>query len=251
MPLLGLIGYPLAHSFSPGFFREKFSTQHLYDWDYQLFPIKEITSLPALISDNPRLVAFNVTIPHKKSVLDLCDVLTEDVVKIGASNLVIIDRPESGKPVLTAYNTDHYGFSESLKAWPQESVKKALVLGSGGSSQAIQYSLGQMTIDFDVAGRNLPLNYKNINLALYELIINCTPVGMQKEGVDYASEALPLPYGQVHEGQYFYDLVYNPGNTAMMDLFARGGAKVRNGLKMLQLQAEKGWGIIQLAINNS
>jgi shikimate dehydrogenase len=244
MPLLGLIGYPLSHSFSQEYFRKKFRDLQLHDWDYQLFPIKNISELPGIIRQNEDLQALNVTIPHKQSVLSYCDSLSEEVKAIGAANLLLIDRMNS-KPALKAFNTDSPAFAESLRTWYKDKNGKALVLGNGGSSKAIQYALQKMNIGFDVTGRSLDLDFESVDLSLYELVINCTPLGMNKPGTDFENELLPLNYEQVHAGQYFYDLVYNPAETAMMKQFARRGATVRNGLEMLHLQADLGWGVVR------
>jgi shikimate dehydrogenase len=241
MPLLGLIGYPLSHSFSPQFFKGKFESLGLTDWDYQLFPLPDITALPSLL-DNHELIALNVTIPHKQSVLRFCTELSPEVKAIGAANLIIISRPDQHKAILKAHNTDYYGFSESLRHWYGAEEGKALILGTGGSSKAVQYALSIMNIHYDVVGRHSTLNYQNIELGDYKLIINCTPVGMKYS----ESETLPLPYEQVHEGQFFYDLVYNPSETAMMKLFADKGVIVKNGLEMLHLQAERTWEIVNM-----
>jgi shikimate dehydrogenase len=243
MPIIGLIGYPLAHSFSPQYFKDKFKTLGLTDWDYQLFPLEHIQDLPALINKHQDLLALNITIPHKESVLRFCTELNPDVQHIGAANLLTIDRTGNTTTHLKAYNTDYYGFTESLSGWYKQIHGKTLVLGTGGSSKAVQYALSKLQLDFDVAGRRSKLNYENLDLSQYQLIVNCTPVGMYSETIK-SEKILPLPYDMVNEHHLFYDLVYNPGETEMMKLFENHGAKVKNGLQMLHLQAEHAWTII-------
>jgi shikimate dehydrogenase len=240
MPLMGLIGYPLAHSFSPGYFKEKFKLEDLSDWDYQAFPLTEINKLPELISLHPNLIGFNVTIPYKSEVLKYCNSQSDEVKAIGAANFILID-PET--KFLSAYNTDYWGFTQSLETW-YTGNGRALILGNGGSSKAIQYALEKLQIPFDVCSRKGDLNYRNLDLSQYSLIVNCTPVGMSgntdKDGL------LDLPYHQINSSHYFYDLVYNPETTGMMQKFADRGAKAKNGLEMLHLQADKAWEMLNL-----
>ncbi|MEZ4805742.1 MAG: shikimate dehydrogenase [Bacteroidia bacterium] len=244
MPLIGLVGYPLGHSFSPKYFSNKFKELNIKDWEYKAFPIKNINDINQLVLDNSDLIAFNVTIPHKESILDYCEFLSEEVEEIGACNLVLVERTIDNRISLSAYNTDHYGFSKSLKSWLKHKPKKALVLGSGGSSKAVQYALKQWKVEFDEVGRtSFPIQYKNLNLKSYDLIINCTPVGMYQEHSNQ-NKILPLPYEKINSKMHFFDLVYNPIETEMMKLFADRNAQVKNGIEMLHLQANRTWEIV-------
>jgi shikimate dehydrogenase len=240
MPLLGLIGYPLAHSFSPAYFKQKFKDENLLDWDYQAFPIESIELLPTLLDLHPDLIGFNVTIPHKTEVLKYCHTLSEEVDKIGAANFILID-PKT--KLLSAYNTDYFGFAKSLEAW-YNGCGRALVLGSGGSSKAIQYALDNLNISHDGCGRNGEINYSNVDLNQYDLIVNCTPIGMSTYTL-HETDVLDLPYHQINNSHCFYDLVYNPENTSMMQRFAARGARVKNGIEMLHLQADKAWEMVK------
>jgi len=239
MPLLGLIGYPLGHTFSPTYFKQKFKAENISDWDYQAFPISDIGLLPDLIFSHPNLVGFNVTIPYKTEVLNFCFSQSAEVEAIGAANFILIE-PTSKS--LSAYNTDFWGFAESLKTW-YNGNGKALVLGNGGSSKAIQYALKILQISFEVCSRKGGLNYSNIDLSKYDLVVNCTPVGMS--GNTDNDGLLDLPYHQIGSAHYFYDLVYNPENTSMMQHFKANGAKVKNGLEMLHLQADRAWEMVK------
>lgn len=240
MPLLGLIGYPLGHTFSPKYFKQKFKDENLLDWDYQAFSIENLEALPELINSQADLIGFNVTIPHKTEVLKYCYALSEEVDKIGAANFILID-PKT--KLLSAYNTDYFGFAKSLESW-YNGRGRALVLGSGGSSKAIQYALEKLHITFDVCSRKGELNYSNVDLSLYDLIVNCTPIGMSAY-TQQETDILDLPYHQISQTHYFYDLVYNPENTSMMQRFAAHGARVKNGMEMLHLQADKAWEMVK------
>ncbi len=242
MPLLGIIGFPLGHSFSPAYFNEKFRTLGMHDWHYSAFPLEHIDSLPDLIRQNKDLIAFNVTIPHKKDILHYCHEMDEAVTEIGAANLILVKR-EGEKFRLKAYNTDYQGFLQTLHLPLNTASMKALILGTGGSSLAIEYALKKQQIIYDSVGRNTQPSYSEINLSEYDLIINCTPVGMAP--IKFHSVAiLPLDYSSVKKGALFYDLIYNPSETQMMKLFAENGAQVKNGLEMLHAQAEAGWTIV-------
>lgn len=242
MVILGLIGYPLSHSFSPAYFKAKFEQLGLENYEYRSFPIQDISELKKLIHSENELIALNVTIPYKTSVLPLCQILSYDVIEIGAANLLLINRNTDGYS-LSAYNTDHFGFSESLKKFYPLNSNKALVLGNGGSSKAIQYALQKMQIPFDIASRTIGIPYNEIELSNYTLIVNCTPIGMEKFA-DESNGLLPLDYSKIKASHYFYDLVYNPLQTQMMEEFQKRGAMVRNGLEMLKIQADKAWEII-------
>lgn len=242
MPLLGLIGYPLSHSFSPAYFREKFKKLGFDNWDYKPFPIASLEMLPDIIQLHPELAGFNVTIPYKESILSYCNTLSPEVSSIGAANCILVLRQDKNYS-LEAFNTDYIGFVKSIEDWYKPTRKKALVLGTGGASKAIQYALSIMEISYDVAGRGSPLNYHNIRLGQYDLIVNCTPIGMQ----GFHTDSLDLPFHETSEGTYFVDLVYNPAQTSMMNSFAQYGAIAQNGERMLHAQADKAWEIFYKA----
>src|SRR5690606_16644514 len=123
----GLIGYPLSHSFSRKYFSEKFEKEGLGNCQYELFEIDEISKIRQVLEKNPGLEGLNVTIPYKQSVIPYLDELEPGCEAIGAVNTIKID---NGK--LTGFNTDYYGFKESLIKWLAGRKPKALVLGSGG-----------------------------------------------------------------------------------------------------------------------
>ncbi len=244
MNILGLIGYPLSHSFSPSYFAQKFKILGITDWQYHLFPIEQIEFLINILKETHHLRGLNVTIPYKKKVLDYCTSLSKEAETIGAVNFLRLKDKE-----IIGYNTDWIGFIKSIENWYQPSLKKVLVLGNGGSSKAIIYSLKISGIPYDVVSRNkvkynTSLEYKDLNediFSSYDLIINCTPLGT----TNHEEKLLPLPYHSIKSYQYFYDLVYNPSITEMMTLFENANAKTKNGLEMLQIQADETWILAQ------
>lgn len=243
MNTLGLIGFPLSHSFSPSYFAQKFKDLKITDWQYQLFEIDNIEKLHQLIKETPNLKGLNVTIPYKEKVLNYCTSLTKEGEEIGAVNFIEIKFNE-----IIGHNTDWLGFTKSLKNWNQQTIKKALILGNGGAAKAIIYSLKTLKIPFDIAVRkaNIESNIfafnsiKENQFQQYDLIINCTPIGT----VNFNESILPLPYNAIHQHQFFYDLVYNPTETEMMKLFEEKGATVKNGYEMLQIQADETWALV-------
>ncbi len=244
MPLLGLIGYPLGHSFSPSYFKNKFEQLGLEDWDYQLFPIPSLIHLPEVIEEHPDLLAFNITIPHKTAILPFCHSYSEAVEVIGAANLVLIDRQHS-EIRLHAHNTDVIGFRKSLEQVLDNTDKHAVVFGTGGASKAAVFVLNELHIPHIVIGRQTNPNYQDIDLSQYNLFINCTPIGMYKITANSEIDTLPLIYDSIRQGSIYFDMVYNPEKTSMMTLMESKGARVKNGLDMLHFQADAAWEIIQ------
>lgn len=241
MPLIGLIGYPLSHSFSPEYFNAKFEKLGFRDWKYILLPIKDIGELPEILEANPELVAFNVTIPHKKAVISFCDSIDQGVKEIGACNLVIIVKKES-QFSLKAFNTDLTGFLRSLPERYKKPGTKALVMGTGGSSLAVIQGLKSLDISFTNIGRNTNPSYESIDLSEFDIIVNCTPIGMTP--IEIHGEKLPMDYSKIKKESFYFDLVYNPHETAMMRIFKEKNCDVQGGLEMLHQQAEAAWDII-------
>ncbi|NRF41669.1 shikimate dehydrogenase [Pedobacter foliorum] len=242
MRKFGLIGFPLSHSFSKKFFTEKFLNEHIPDCEYDLFPIESIDLLPELISQNVGLEGINVTIPYKLAVLPFLNEVDEAADQIGAVNCISIQN-ENGKKLLKGYNTDAYGFEESLKPMLNEQHKKALVFGDGGAAKAVKYVLNKLNIPFIVVTRTPTSNsilYDAVTPELlqeYTVLINTTPLGMSPN-----IESCPdIPYEVLTEGHLAYDLVYNPEETTFLAKSKAHGASTKNGLEMLYLQAERSW----------
>ncbi len=234
----GLIGYPLGHSFSKGYFENKFLKEGLLDFTYNNFPIESIETVqPMLQSD---VLGFNVTIPYKTTIIDYLDEVDDDAFKIGAVNTLV--KLASGK--WKGFNTDWSGFTESLTDWMrgQPIPSRALILGTGGASKAIQYALGQLniptaTVSSHGNGDYLygDLNYESIKN--HSLIVNASPIGMMPD----VDRAPLIPYEAITPLHWLYDLVYNPPNTVFLARGAQMGAQTKNGLGMLHLQAEHAW----------
>ncbi|MFF5381757.1 shikimate dehydrogenase family protein [Pedobacter suwonensis] len=244
MKKYGLIGYPLSHSFSKKYFTEKFHNEGITDHQYELFPIADIKSLPDLLSENPSLFGLNVTIPHKVNVLCYLNEVDEAAEKIGAVNCISI-RSFEGESYLKGYNTDAYGFEESLKPLLGPQHNKALIFGDGGAAKAVKYVLEKLNIEYQAVVRKATsgtILYSEITpeiLASHKLLINTTPLGMSPN-VDTFPD---IDYSLIGPGHLAYDLVYNPLETAFLVKAAAGGARTKNGLEMLHQQAEKAWAI--------
>lgn len=238
MDTYGLIGYPLGHSFSRKFFTEKFEKEGI-DAQYLNFEIPSIEEFPKTIKNNPTLRGLNVTIPYKQQVMQYLDDISEEAKAIGAVNVVKV-----GKEGLTGYNSDVIGFVNSIKPLLKSHHKKALILGTGGASKAIRYGLeeklGIETLFVSRKAHEGIITYKDVTadmLQEYEVIVNCSPVGM----FPHANECPSLPYEAMNAAHLLYDLVYNPEETLFMKKGAARGATVKNGLEMLHLQALASW----------
>jgi shikimate dehydrogenase len=241
MRLFGLIGFPLGHSFSRRYFSEKFREEGLADCRYELFPIASLTELPALLEAHPDLEGFNVTIPHKVGILACLDHIDPAAREIGAVNTVAV---RDG--ALWGYNTDAWGLEQSLCNFlPAGFGSRALILGTGGASRAAQHVLRKMNISFTLVSRAPApgvLPYEALDarvLSAHRLIIQTTPLGMYPD----VDSCPPIPFSNLSENHYLYDLVYNPAETLFLQRGAQMGCRVKNGLEMLHLQADKAWDI--------
>ena len=239
MKTYGLIGYPLTHSFSVKYFAGKFAEEGITDTVYNNYPLESIEELPDLIKKE-NLSGFNITIPYKESVIEYLDMIEDTAEAIGAVNCVKIS---DGK--LKGYNTDEFGFRESLKTFVGDTKLKALVLGTGGSSKAISHALTTLAIPFTFVSRRKKaewLTYSELTesiIADHRLIINTSPIGMFPN----INECPDVPYQHLTSGHFLYDLLYNPAETEFLNKGSDRGAKTKNGLEMLHLQAVKNWEI--------
>ncbi|MGA1544016.1 MAG: shikimate dehydrogenase family protein [Saprospiraceae bacterium] len=237
----GLIGYPLTHSFSKRYFTEKFEKEGLSkDFQYDLFPIENASDFKNIIVLHPELKGINVTIPHKESVMPLLDEIDESASTIGAVNTIKIERGKT-----KGYNTDVIGFKQSLQTFlGGVLIKQALILGTGGAGKAVAYVLQQMNISFEWVSRGSAkgvLKYPSLKGRLndFQLIINTTPLGTFPN-VDACPD---IPYQELTNQHFLFDLVYNPTTTTFMDKGLKANCKVINGLEMLHLQADSAWEI--------
>lgn len=241
MPVFGLLGYPLTHSFSQKYFTEKFSKLHLQDFSYRNFELKDITNLKSFLAGVKDLRGFNITIPHKKNILAYLDELTPAVKEIQACNCVYIQKGQ-----WVGYNTDYIGFKETLMPKLMPHHNRALVLGNGGAAKAICYVLDQLNIPFKIVTRNPQTNnqiaYEDLTVQIisdHTLIINTTPLGTYPKTDEYP----PIPYQYLTIRHYLYDLVYNPSPSTFLQKGIEAGAIAENGYKMLEIQAEASWEI--------
>lgn len=237
MTKYGIIGYPLGHSFSKGFFTEKFARESI-DAQYLNFEIPDVAMLSDVLRDNPELRGLNVTLPHKQAVIPLLDEMSEEAMEIGAVNVI---RVRNGK--LKGFNSDIIGFTNSIKPLLQPHHRKALVLGTGGASKAIRVGLNRLGIEWTYVSRSPRdgmVTYEDITaetLQEYTVIVNCSPVGMFPK-VDAAPA---IPYELLSPQHLLFDCVYNPEETLFMKKGRKQGATVKNGLEMLHLQAAASW----------
>lgn len=240
MRRFGLIGRTLKHSFSKGYFTEKFQREKRSDHLYELFELDTIAAFPFLLQAHPDLAGLNVTIPYKKEVLAYVDTCDPAVTAIGAANTI---RVRNGK--LEAFNTDWIGFSDSLLPLLGDERPRALVLGNGGAAAAVCYALQQVGIVYQVVTRsatNGALAYEALTPALvaaHRLVVNTTPLGTWPDVEAYPS----LPYEALGPLHLLYDLVYNPEQTAFLRMGQERDTRTKNGYEMLVRQAEAAWEI--------
>ena len=241
MDTYGLIGYPLGHSFSKNYFNEKFHNENI-DAQYINFEIPDIGDLPEIVDSNPELKGFNVTIPYKEKVISYLDYISPEARAIGAVNVVKVEHKGS-HVTLKGFNSDVIGFTKSIEPLLEKFHKKALILGTGGASKAINYglkSLGLENIFVSRFQRPGTIQYEQITPEMvqeYNVIVNCTPVGMYP----HVDECPQLPYKAMTTRNLLYDLIYNPDETLFMKRGKAQGANVKNGLEMLLLQAFASW----------
>lgn len=246
MDKYGLIGYPLKHSFSIGYFNEKFAAEGI-DAEYVNFEIPSINDFMQVIDENPNLCGLNVTIPYKEQVIPFLDELDKDASKIGAVNVIKMVRSPKGKVKLVGYNSDIIGFTQSIEPLLQPHHKKALILGTGGASKAVWRGLENLGIASTYVSRTKKkgmLTYEELTpeiMAEHTVIVNATPLGMYPK-VDYCPGIL---YECLTPNHLLYDLLYNPNETLFMKKGMEHGAVVKNGLEMLLLQAFAAWEIWQ------
>ena len=252
MRVFGLIGKSLSHSFSEKYFSGKFNKENISDAEYRLFPLQEMEELLPLIATESELLGFNVTIPFKEKIIPFLDEIEENARIIGAVNTVKI-KIKNGKKFLCGYNTDAFGFKESLKPLLRNNHRKALILGTGGASKAIEFVLKSLEIDCVFVSRQTEilknkfpkkhfLAYDELNenvMDACQLIINTTPLGMFPNSDSYPE----IPYKYITPNHLLYDLVYNPSETFFLKQGNEKNALTQNGLIMLQIQAEKSWEI--------
>ena len=242
MDKYGLIGFPLGHSFSISYFNQKFQDEGI-DAIYENYEISTIDALDEILSSDPNLRGLNVTIPYKEKVMPYLDHISPEARAIGAVNVIKVIH-EGNDVILKGYNSDVIGFTKSIEPMLDSKWhKKALILGTGGASKAIDFglrNLGLETVFVSRFERQGTIQYQNITPEIireYNVIVNCTPLGMYPK-----TEVCPnLPYEAMDSHTILYDLIYNPDETLFMKRGAEYGAQTKNGLEMLLLQAFASW----------
>lgn len=241
MEKYGLLGYPLGHSFSINYFNQKFKDENI-DAVYENYEIKSIDKLPEILDSNPNIKGFNVTIPYKQKVISYLDTISPEAIAIGAVNVIRVEHVNNDV-ILKGYNSDVIGFTKSIEPMLEKYHRKALILGTGGASKAVDYglrSLGLETIFVSRFQRPNTIQYKDITPEIikeYNVIVNCTPCGM----FPHTNECPDLPYEYMDNHTLLYDLIYNPDTTLFMQKGEERGASTKNGLEMLLLQAFASW----------
>lgn len=242
MRLFGLIGYPLSHSFSLTYFNEKFRREGLKDCRFDNYPISSIESFNDLIvSKGNDLKGLAVTIPYKQSVLKYINEKKHIPDGVSACNCIKIAGTK-----LIGYNTDIIGFENSLVPLLKSFHNKALILGNGGATSAVAFVLKRLEIEFKIVSRKeqrgSDLTYGDITEEMineYLLIINTTPLGMYPDTSSYPN----IPYTVISKNHLLYDLIYNPEKTLFLQKGEKNGARIKNGMEMLVIQAEENWKI--------
>lgn len=236
----GLIGRNISYSFSKGYFTKKFIELGLETHSYENFDLQEIGQFKDLIEQGHTIKGFNVTIPYKEKIIPFLSDLDEEARNIGAVNTINI---EKGRTI--GYNTDAYGFQRSITPYLMEHHKHALILGTGGASKAIAYVFKKMGIPYTFISRTpdqKQLNYSDLDKELLQgstILINCTPLGTYPD----IHNKPDIPYHFITPKHLLYDLIYNPEKTEFLRLGEQAGAKIINGSKMLEFQAERAWEI--------
>jgi len=236
----GLIGFPLSHSFSKGYFANHFLTEKILDAHYENFPIESIDAFKSLWENNPSLLGLNVTIPYKKLVIPFLQYPSSVVQSIHACNCIKLH-----EGALYGYNTDVIGFEQSLLPFLQPHHQKALIFGTGGAAAAVEWVLKKLGIAYQLVSRTASadcISYACLNpeiIATHTLLIHTSPVGTFPN----VDEAPDLPYEAITSKHHLYDLVYNPAVTKFLEKGAAQGATTQNGLEMLHLQADASWEI--------
>jgi len=240
MRTFGLIGEKLEHSFSPRYFSNKFTLENIENSEYKIFELANIENFKTLIGKEKSLAGLNVTMPYKKEIIPYLDELDKMAAKVGAVNTI-----KFSNGALKGFNTDVYGFKRSLAAMLKPAHERALILGTGGASEAVACVFKDLGVEYKFVSRlasESNFSYADLNqyvLKHFKLIVNTTPVGQYPK-----TEFSPnIPYEYLTPNHLCYDLIYNPEKTLFLEKAESRGAVTLNGQRMLTLQAEKSWQI--------
>lgn len=238
MRKFGLIGKSLSHSFSKVFFEKRFESLQV-DAEYHNIELSEIEEITEIFKKGYH--GLNVTIPYKEAIIPFLDELSEEATLIGAVNTIQF---KDGKTI--GHNTDAFGFHQSVKPFLSNQHERAIILGTGGASKAVEFALKSIGVDVIFISRNPTkdnhFSYEDINsymLDACKMIINCTPVGTFPN----VNDEITIPYESLTENHLVVDLVYNPPKTRLLIRAEEQGAIIVNGHSMLKEQALKAWSI--------
>jgi len=235
----GLLGKNIEYSFSRNYFSTKFSNQNLDNCSYVNFDLPFLEGFEEILNNEPHLCGLNVTIPYKKKVIPFLDHISEESKAIGAVNTIVWNK--EGKTI--GHNTDHVGFKKALTEKIGSMPKRALILGTGGASNAVQYALKSLDCEATFVSRTAKRNqltYDKLDnkvIANTRLIINTTPLGTFPN----INKAPSIPYELLNANHFLFDLIYNPSETLFMKKAKDQGSQTINGYQMLVYQAEKSW----------
>lgn len=238
MKTYGLIGKTLSHSFSKKYFSEKFEREKL-PAKFELFELSDIKQFPELLKEQ-EIAGLSVTIPYKEQIIPYLDAMDESAAGIGAVNVIKLSKGKA-----KGFNSDYYGFLNSLKSWLHTKPMHAFILGNGGAAKAVRYALHHLDINSTTVSRSNTtdtISYEAFNTMRWPetmLVVNTSPLGTYPN----VAEAPDIAYEKLTEKHALYDLVYNPERTQFLKNGETKGAKIKNGLEMLHQQAEKAWEI--------
>lgn len=234
----GLIGRSLEHSFSKSFFEHYFHL-HSIDATYENLELETIGEVVDVLKKE--FSGLNVTIPYKEQIIPYLDELSKEAREIGAVNVVGF---KDGRSI--GYNTDAYGFQQSIKPFLTNLHERAIIFGTGGASKAIEYALKSIGVEVIFVSRNPEgtnqFAYEDVNnhmINACKLLVNCTPVGMYPD----VEALLEIPYEFLTAQHLVVDLIYNPEKTRFLQKAEENGATLLNGESMLKQQALKAWEI--------
>jgi shikimate dehydrogenase len=245
MDIYGLVGKSLPHTLSPVFFNKKF-TENGIDAEYRVFEIDKIEELETIIAETENLKGLNITVPYKRSLAHLVDVMSKGAMQTGSINTLKFST-EKGKITTQAFNTDIDGFEKSITPYIYaKSNIKALILGTGGAAHTASYVFRRLGIFYYFVSRN-PVKVEHLGydwitkdiLNEFNLIINCTPLGMYPD----VETAPKIPYGFINTNNTLFDCVYNPENTVFLKRGKMNGAQTISGRQMFEIQANENWKI--------
>ena len=245
MNYYGLIGKKLTHSFSQNFFNNKFSKENISAY-YENHELDDVSLIRSLF--HKKLIqGINVTVPYKNAVIEFLDDLDPISKDINAVNTILPKYNNGNLISLKGYNTDVYGFSQMIKPYFKSHHERALVLGTGGASSAVNYVLKSLNVKVNFISRKTSelsnvFTWDDLNdymIKHHFLVINTTPVGMYPN----IKEEFEFPFSQVGPKHLFIDLIYNPEETIFLKRARLKKAQTLNGYNMLVNQALKAWEI--------